>query len=102
MNQAYASRYSKNLERFYILDLQDMSGTEAAKNKAAYTREGRRQLFALLQGARGSTGKFLFYADILLSTSVILVEMETLVTQERYCLKSGYLFHANLILFLGL
>lgn len=40
MNQAYASCYSKNLERFYILDLQDMSGTEAAKNKAAYTREG--------------------------------------------------------------
>jgi len=38
----------------------DMSGTEAAKNKAAYTREGRRQLFALLQGARGSTGTFLF------------------------------------------
>jgi hypothetical protein len=34
-----------------------MSGTEAAKNKAAYTREGRRQLFAVLQGARGSTGK---------------------------------------------
>ncbi|OEL35932.1 hypothetical protein BAE44_0003049 [Dichanthelium oligosanthes] len=38
----------------------DMSGTEAAKNKAAYTREGRRQLFALLQGARGSTGNLLF------------------------------------------
>jgi hypothetical protein len=34
-----------------------MSATEAAKNKAAYTREGRRQLFAVLQGARGSTGK---------------------------------------------
>jgi len=37
-----------------------MSGTEAAKNKAAYTREGRRQLFALLQGARGSTGNLPF------------------------------------------
>lgn len=43
-----------------IFNLQDMSGTEAAKNKAAYTREGRRQLFALLQGARGSTGNLPF------------------------------------------
>jgi len=50
----------KFLGTLVIFDLQDMSGTEAAKNKAAYTREGRRQLFALLQGARGSTGTFLF------------------------------------------
>jgi hypothetical protein len=49
----------KVLGALVIFDLQDMSGTEAAKNKAAYTREGRRQLFAL-QGARGSTGTFLF------------------------------------------
>lgn len=51
-----------------IFDLQDMSGTEAAKNKAAYTREGRRQLFALLQGARGSTGKLPFPVVMLMFT----------------------------------
>ena len=70
INQTYASCYSKNFRNIYTLDLQDMSGTEAAKNKAAYTREGRRQLFALLQGARGSTGKLLLYVDIPLSTLV--------------------------------
>jgi hypothetical protein len=51
------TKVSGTLDIFY---LQDMSGTEAAKNKAAYTREGRRQLFALLQGARGSTGNLFF------------------------------------------
>lgn len=45
-----------------------MSGTEAAKNKAAYTREGRRQLFALLQGARGSTGNLPFPGVIFMFT----------------------------------
>jgi hypothetical protein len=38
----------KVLGALVIFDLQDMSGTEAAKNKAAYTREGRRQLLVIL------------------------------------------------------
>lgn len=37
---------------------QDMTGEEGVKNKAAYTREGRKQLFAVLQSARGSNGEF--------------------------------------------
>lgn len=28
------------------------------QNKATYTREGRKQLFTVLQSARGSTGDF--------------------------------------------
>jgi hypothetical protein len=69
LNQAYVSN-AKIFRNIYILALQDMSGTEAAKNKAAYTKEGRRQLFSLLQGARGSTGKFFLYVAIPLSTLV--------------------------------
>jgi membrane-bound metal-dependent hydrolase YbcI (DUF457 family) len=70
------TKVSGTLDIFY---LQDMSGTEAAKNKAAYTREGRRQLFALLQGARGSTGNLFFPVVILMFILMRLVEMGTLV-----------------------
>lgn len=34
-----------------------MTGGDNVKNRAAYTREGRKQLFAVLQGARGSSGE---------------------------------------------
>lgn len=33
-----------------------MSGGDNMKNRASYTREGRKQLFAVLQSARGSSG----------------------------------------------
>lgn len=33
-----------------------MATADNQKNRAAYTREGRRQLFAVLQSARGSSG----------------------------------------------
>ena len=36
-----------------------MAGGENQKNRAMYTREGRKQLFAVLQGARGSSGDWL-------------------------------------------
>lgn len=36
-----------------------MAGGDNRKNRAAYTREGRKQLFAVLQSARGSSGDFL-------------------------------------------
>ncbi|RWW07072.1 hypothetical protein GW17_00029553 [Ensete ventricosum] len=36
---------------------QDLAGEEHVKNRAAYTRDGRKQLFAVLQSARGSNGK---------------------------------------------
>ena len=35
---------------------QNLAGSENWKNRAAYTREGRKQLFAVLQSARGSSG----------------------------------------------
>ncbi|KAJ0799521.1 putative transcription factor WD40-like family [Helianthus annuus] len=38
----------------------NMTGGDNARNKAAYTREGRKQLFAVLQSARGSSGDFSF------------------------------------------
>ncbi|KAH0463828.1 hypothetical protein IEQ34_006614 [Dendrobium chrysotoxum] len=36
----------------------NMPGGDKQKNRAAYTREGRKQLFTVLQSARGSTGDF--------------------------------------------
>ena len=38
-----------------------MAGGDNRKNRAAYTREGRKQLFAVLQSARGSSGVFPMY-----------------------------------------
>ena len=58
---------------FFVVDLKDMSATEAAKNKAAYTREGRRQLFAVLQGARGSTGK---HMDVSSLSFAVLIRIQ--------------------------
>ena len=40
-----------------------MTAGDNLKNRAAYTREGRKQLFAVLQGARGSSGDCLFVSD---------------------------------------
>lgn len=37
-----------------------MTGGDNLKNRATYTREGRKQLFAVLQSARGSSGEQLF------------------------------------------
>ena len=42
-----------------------MTGGDNLKNRAAYTREGRKQLFAVLQGARGSSGDCLFESGYL-------------------------------------
>ena len=38
-----------------------MTGGDNVKNRAAYTREGRKQLFAVLQSARGSSGDWLIH-----------------------------------------
>nr|CAB3498550.1 unnamed protein product [Digitaria exilis] len=65
----------------------DMSGTEAAKNKAAYTREGRRQLFALLQGARGSTAAVLKEKLLALGSSGILAEHQLQAQLQEQHLK---------------
>ncbi|MBA0592088.1 hypothetical protein Gorai_009075, partial [Gossypium raimondii] len=49
----------------------NMSGGDNMKNRASYTREGRKQLFAVLQSARGSSGGHLMDH---LSTSSVLKE----------------------------
>uniref|UniRef100_R7W694 Transducin/WD40 repeat-like superfamily protein n=1 Tax=Aegilops tauschii TaxID=37682 RepID=R7W694_AEGTA len=67
--------------------LQDMSATEAAKNKAAYTREGRRQLFAVLQGARGSTAAVLKEKLLALGSSGILAEHQLQAQLQEQHLK---------------
>lgn len=79
-----------------IFNLQDMSGTEAAKNKAAYTREGRRQLFALLQGARGSTGNFPFPVVIFMYTLMgPLWKCEHWFSQEKITQHTCYLCNTS-------
>lgn len=64
-----------------------MSATEAAKNKAAYTREGRRQLFAVLQGARGSTASVLKEKLSALGSSGILAEHQLQAQLQEQHLK---------------
>ncbi|KAJ4775115.1 Transducin/WD40 repeat-like superfamily protein [Rhynchospora pubera] len=52
----------------------DMSNSDNVKNRAAYTREGRRQLFAVLQSARGSTAAVLKEKLAALGSSGILAD----------------------------
>lgn len=47
--------------KIHIFGWQNMSGADTVKNRAAYTREGRKQLFAVLQSARGSSGNCTSY-----------------------------------------
>lgn len=49
------------------------------KNKAAFTREGRKQLFAVLQSARGSTGDFMTF-----SVSKFLICYKTFTNLSAY------------------
>ncbi|KAL2240324.1 UNVERIFIED_CONTAM: hypothetical protein Sindi_0673600 [Sesamum indicum] len=51
-----------------------MSGGDNRKNRAAYTREGRKQLFAVLQGARGSSASVLKEKLASLGSSGILAD----------------------------
>ena len=42
-----------------------MTGVDNAKSRTAYTRDGRKQLFAVLQSARGSSGECFIQSGIL-------------------------------------
>ncbi|KAM0850692.1 hypothetical protein ACQ4PT_052910 [Festuca glaucescens] len=79
--------YSPTASHVIIAILEDMSATEAAKNKAAYTREGRRQLFAVLQGARGSTAAVLKEKLLALGSSGILAEHQLQAQLQEQHLK---------------
>ncbi|XP_064984198.1 uncharacterized protein LOC135624480 [Musa acuminata AAA Group] len=52
----------------------DMAGEENVKNRAAYTRDGRKQLFAVLQSARGSNAAVLKEKLSALGSSGILAD----------------------------
>lgn len=56
---------SVNLEiLIWCLFKQNVASADASKNKAAYGREGRKQLFAVLQSARGSSGDCFYFIQI--------------------------------------
>lgn len=58
-----------------------MSGGDNRKNRAAYTREGRKQLFAVLQSARGSSGYF-----ALLHSYALLISVSCLSLVDTLCI----------------
>lgn len=83
-----------------------MSGGENRKNRAAYTREGRKQLFAVLQSARGSSGdsliRFLYLMDCLFLLVLWAVTYRAtlhfiLVTKPCLFWLLIFIFHCNSI-----
>jgi hypothetical protein len=57
---------------FSFLFLQNMTGGDNLKSRAAYSREGRKQLFAVLQSARGSSGDCPFEYAYMLEHNVYM------------------------------
>lgn len=63
----------------------NVAGTDNLKNKAAYTREGRKQLFAVLQSARGSSASVLREKLSSMGSSGILADHQLQAQlQEHY------------------
>lgn len=65
----------------------NMTGGDNLKNRAAYTREGRKQLFAVLQGARGSSASVLKEKLSSLGASGILAEHQLQAQLQEHHLK---------------
>ncbi|XP_030498317.2 uncharacterized protein LOC115713962 isoform X2 [Cannabis sativa] len=65
----------------------NMTGGDNAKNRAAYTREGRKQLFAVLQSARGSSASVLKEKLSSLGSSGILAEHQLQAQLQEHHLK---------------
>ncbi|XP_008788705.2 uncharacterized protein LOC103706397 [Phoenix dactylifera] len=65
----------------------DMSSGDNLKNKGAYTREGRKQLFAVLQSARGSTAAVLKEKLSVLGSSGILADHQLQTQLQEHHLK---------------
>lgn len=65
----------------------DMSSGDNLKNRTAYTREGRKQLFAVLQSARGSTAAVLKEKLSALGSSGILADHQLQTQLQEYHLK---------------
>ncbi|RZC67241.1 hypothetical protein C5167_010930 [Papaver somniferum] len=59
-------------------------GSDMPKNRAAYTREGRKQLFAVLQNARGSSASALKEKLSLLGSSGVLADHQLQVQLQEH------------------
>ncbi|KAF3438926.1 hypothetical protein FNV43_RR17201 [Rhamnella rubrinervis] len=65
----------------------NMTGGDNAKNRAAYTRDGRKQLFAVLQSARGSSASVLKEKLSALGSSGILADHQLQAQLQEHHLK---------------
>jgi hypothetical protein len=65
----------------------NMTGGDNSKNKAAYTREGRKQLFAVLQSGRGSSASVLKEKLLALGSSGILADHQLQAQLQEHHLK---------------
>lgn len=70
-----------------VLLFANMTGGDNLKNRAAYTREGRKQLFAVLQGARGSSASILKEKLSSLGSSGILADHQLQAQLQEHHLK---------------
>ncbi|CAN1343665.1 TSET complex member tstE [Linum perenne] len=68
----------------------NMAGADNMRNKAAYTREGRKQLFAVLQGARGSSASVLKEKLLSLGASGILADHQLQAQLQEHHLKGRH------------
>ncbi|GAB2259844.1 hypothetical protein Droror1_Dr00010699 [Drosera rotundifolia] len=65
----------------------NMTGGDDARNKAAFTREGRKQLFAVLQSAKGSSASVLKEKLAALGSSGILADHQLQAQLQEHHLK---------------
>lgn len=65
----------------------NMTGGDNARNKAAYTREGRKQLFAVLQSARGSSASALKEKLQALGSSGVLADHQLQAQLQEHHMK---------------
>ncbi|WCJ31093.1 Transducin/WD40 repeat-like superfamily protein [Euphorbia peplus] len=65
------------------------TGVDNVKNRAAYTREGRKQLFAVLQSARGSSASVLKEKLASLGSSGVLADHQLQAKIQEHHLKGG-------------
>ncbi|KAI3777102.1 hypothetical protein L1987_46896 [Smallanthus sonchifolius] len=68
----------------------NMTGGDNARNKAAYTREGRKQLFAVVQSARGSSASALKEKLQALGSSGILAEQQLQAQLQEHHMKGPH------------
>ncbi|CAN4082874.1 unnamed protein product [Withania somnifera] len=70
-----------------FLSLLSLNGADNRNNRAAFTRDGRKQLFAVLQGARGSSASVLKEKLSALGSSGILADHQLKAQLQEHYLK---------------